>query len=75
MQRTAALAEMLSGALEGDDTRKGAAGAPNATAQARELHDLRMVDEEVRAGTLILDVIREDLGICCFKPEERRTYA
>ena len=48
--------------VHGDNAREGASGAPDALAQARELHDLAVVDEEVRGGALVLDVIGEDWG-------------
>ena len=60
--------ESLPSAVEGDDAREGAASAPDALAEARELNDLRVVDEEVRACALVLDVVRKDVRICGFEP-------
>ena len=68
MARAFALAEVLSGALESDDTRESAASAPDAAAEARELDDLRVIDGQVRARALVLDVVREDVRVCGFEP-------
>ena len=62
---------MFASALEGDDAREGAAGAPDAAAEARELNDLRVVDEEVRACSLVLDVVREDVRLSRLEPGGR----
>ena len=69
MHRSPALAEVLTRALKGDHARKRASGAPDAAAEARELDDLRVVDEEVRAGALVLDVVRKDVRVCCLEPD------
>ena len=69
-----ALAKVLSGALESDDARESAAGAPDAAAEARELDDLRVIDEQVRARALVLDVVREDVRFCGFEPEVCMPY-
>lgn len=47
----------------GDDPSERRPGAPDALPQTRELHDLRVVDEEVGLGALVLDVVREDGGV------------
>ncbi len=68
MPRAPALAEVLPGTLKGNDAREGAAGAPDAAAEAGELDDLRVVDEKVRARALVLDVVREDVRVRGFEP-------
>ena len=57
--------------LEGNDAREGATGAPDAAAEARELDNLRVVDEEVRPGSLVLDVVREDVRFSGLEPGGR----
>ncbi len=68
MHRPTALAEVLAGALKRDDTCERAARAPDAAAEARKLDDLRVVDEQVRARALVLDVVREDVGVRRLEP-------
>ena len=68
MDSTTALAEVFPSALKGDDARKGRAGAPDATTEARELDDLRMVNEQVRAGALVLNVVCEDVRFGRLEP-------
>ncbi len=68
MHRPTALAEVLAGALKRDDTCERASHAPDAAAKARKLDDLRVVDEQVCARALVLDVVREDVGVRRLEP-------
>src|SRR5215211_972373 len=47
----------------GDDASPKALGAPDIAAQAPELNDLAVVDEQIDLGAVVLDVPAEDLGI------------
>ena len=71
VHRPSALPKLLPSALKRDHARERAARAPNTTAEARELDDLRVVDEEVRACSLVLDVIREHVRFGRLEPGGR----
>ena len=71
MHRPSTLPKLLPRAPKRDHARKRAARAPNTTAEARELDDLRVVDEEVRACSLVLDVVREDVRLSRLEPGGR----
>jgi len=53
--------------LERHDPREGSSRSPDAPAQAGKLDNLRMIDEEVGVGALVLNVIRENLRVGGFK--------
>src|SRR6185437_3155882 len=48
----------------GDDPAPEALGAPDPAPQALELNDLRVVDEQVDLGPVVLDIPAEHLGVC-----------
>lgn len=54
--------------LEGHNPSKGAASSPDSAPQTGQLHNLRVVYEQIRASTLVLDVVRKHIGLCSFKP-------
>lgn len=73
MHRPTALTEMLSRALKGNDARKCRPSAPDPAAQARELYDLRVVDEQVRARALVLDMVRKHVWVRSLEPTTAQT--
>lgn len=55
--------------VEGDHPCKRAPSSPNSLPQTRQLHDLRMVNEQIRSCSLILDVIRKHVRIGGLEPD------